>query len=62
MDTSTAICDSTDIDDEVPDLLEEVVLVLEPVVTAVTVRIGVDDGNSSEAGSGFESGQVVGIT
>ncbi|CAI6089739.1 unnamed protein product [Clonostachys chloroleuca] len=51
-----------DVDLEVANLSEEVVLVGEPVVTGVSVRVGVDDSHALEVGTGLEGGDIRKIT
>lgn len=59
MNARAAVRDSTNVNDKIPHLLKEVVLVLDPVVTVVPVGIRINDRYARETCCGLESGQVL---
>lgn len=62
MNTSSGSIATGQIDLEVSDLSVEVVLVLVPVVSTITVWVGVNDSNSSEIRRGNDCRDIVSIS
>ncbi|CAH0048977.1 unnamed protein product [Clonostachys solani] len=59
---NTSLGLGSDIDLEVANLSEEVVLVGEPVVTGISIRVRVDDSHALEVGTGLEGRDIREVT